>query len=57
MFPAFRKKMIISACALANKVQSERKQTDYSYTQAVKALPLQNVIKQSNTQIQNAAQE
>jgi len=42
---------------LASKVQSERNQRDYSYTQAVKALPLQNVIKQSNTQIQNAAQE
>jgi len=59
MFPTFRKKDD-NFFSCISKMQSEPKQTlfiDYSYIQAVKALPLQNVIKQNNTQIQNAAQE
>jgi len=56
MFPALRKKTIISSVSLVSKMQSEPKQTNYSYTQAVKT-PLQNIIKQNNMQIQNAAQQ
>jgi len=56
MFPTFRKKDD-NFFSCISKMQSEPKQTDYSYSQAVKTLSLQNVIKQNNTEIQNAAQE
>jgi hypothetical protein len=57
MFPALKRKIIISSIPLTNKMQSEPNQTNYSYVQIVKPPPLQNVIKQNNIQIRNAAQE
>jgi len=56
MFPALRKKTIISSVSLVSKMQSEPKQTNYLCAQTVKT-PLQNIIKQNNMQIQNAAQQ
>jgi hypothetical protein len=42
---------------LASNVQSEQNQTTYSYSQVLKTPPLENVIKQNNTPIQNDVQE
>jgi hypothetical protein len=49
MFPALKKKTILSSAPLASKLQFEPNLRNYSYAQAVKTPSLENVIKQNNT--------
>jgi len=45
MFPALKKKTIISSVPVASKMQFESNPTNYSYAQAIRTPFLQNITK------------